>query len=147
MEVRLAVKSLKAMAALLIAVYSALLLYWMFIGFGRSAVHDAGYRYNVIPFHTISLYFNHADHFRLRFWVVNMIGNIAVFVPFGAAAVMVPGCSLTRFLPGFAAAIALAELLQLLLRRGSFDVDDIILNTAGAAIGYLLFRHIGRMKL
>ena len=32
------------------------------------------------------------------------------------------------------------ELAQLVLRVGSFDVDDIILNTLGAWIGYIAFR-------
>ncbi|AJY77425.1 hypothetical protein VN24_01760 [Paenibacillus beijingensis] len=128
------------------AVYSALLFYWMFVGFGRSVVHNGGYHYNVIPFHTIKLYFNHADHFRLHVWLVNIIGNIAVFVPFGAAAVMLPRVTLSRFLSVFVPAIAIVELMQLVLKRGSFDVDDIILNTFGALIGYILFRHIGKMK-
>ncbi|MBR6916324.1 MAG: VanZ family protein [Clostridia bacterium] len=35
----------------------------------------------------------------------------------------------------FAAAV-LAEAVQLIFILGSFDVDDIILNTSGAAIGY-----------
>ena len=34
------------------------------------------------------------------------------------------------------AAVVLAEAVQLIFILGSFDVDDIILNTAGAAIGY-----------
>ena len=32
------------------------------------------------------------------------------------------------------------ETIQLLTKVGSFDVDDIILNTIGVAIGYVLFK-------
>lgn len=31
------------------------------------------------------------------------------------------------------------EVIQLITKVGCFDVDDMILNTAGAALGYLLF--------
>ena len=30
------------------------------------------------------------------------------------------------------------EILQLILRVGSFDVDDLLLNTLGGALGYVL---------
>ena len=32
------------------------------------------------------------------------------------------------------------EVAQLFTLRGSFDVDDLILNLLGAAIGYLIYR-------
>jgi glycopeptide antibiotics resistance protein len=35
------------------------------------------------------------------------------------------------------------ELLQLFFRLGSFDVDDLLLNTAGGMIGYLPFKLLG----
>ena len=41
------------------------------------------------------------------------------------------------------------EVIQLVTKVGCFDVDDMILNTLGAAFGYVLFRicnHI-RMKV
>ncbi|QYR24052.1 VanZ family protein [Paenibacillus sp. sptzw28] len=30
--------------------------------------------------------------------------------------------------------------MQLILRRGSFDIDDVLLNTIGAVIGYTVYR-------
>jgi glycopeptide antibiotics resistance protein len=33
----------------------------------------------------------------------------------------------------------LVEIIQLFSKVGSFDVDDILLNTAGAVCGYVLF--------
>ena len=36
------------------------------------------------------------------------------------------------------------EAIQLIFRAGSCDVDDIILNTLGTALGYVLFRLIQR---
>ena len=34
----------------------------------------------------------------------------------------------------------LVELIQLVTKVGSFDVDDIILNTIGGAIGYIVYK-------
>lgn len=36
------------------------------------------------------------------------------------------------------------ETIQLISKVGSFDVDDLILNTLGAALGYLVYRLIRR---
>ncbi|WP_258881661.1 VanZ family protein [Paenibacillus sp. sptzw28] len=37
-------------------------------------------------------------------------------------------------------ALLILELMQLILRRGSFDIDDVLLNTIGAVIGYTVYR-------
>ncbi len=37
-------------------------------------------------------------------------------------------------------AIAVLELLQLMTMRGSFDIDDIILNTVGTCLGFWIMR-------
>jgi glycopeptide antibiotics resistance protein len=36
--------------------------------------------------------------------------------------------------------LVIIEVLQLLTRRGSFDIDDIILNTLGALIGLTIWK-------
>ena len=41
-------------------------------------------------------------------------------------------------LAGFGLSVTV-EVIQLITKVGCFDVDDMILNTAGAALGYLLF--------
>ncbi|MNE95919.1 VanZ like family protein [compost metagenome] len=38
------------------------------------------------------------------------------------------------------AIITVVELTQMLTKVGSFDIDDIILNTCGALIGFVLFK-------
>ncbi|MGW0119696.1 VanZ family protein [Streptomyces sp. NPDC003327] len=75
-------------------------------------------------------------------------GNIALGVPFG---ILLP--LLSRKARGFvkvalvtAATMLLVELVQGALVTGrAFDIDDVLLNTAGALIGYLLIgRRLGR---
>lgn len=68
------------------------------------------------------------------------LGNIGWFVPFG---ILVPllwkKCRFPSVLI-FAFAFSLAiETTQLLFRKGVFEIDDLILNTFGAAIGYGLY--------
>ena len=72
---------------------------------------------------------------------LNIGGNILAFVPFGY---FLPSLSTHKlkffqvFLLTFQLSIGI-ELIQLLSKVGSFDVDDMILNTLGGVVGYILF--------
>ncbi|TYP73755.1 VanZ family protein [Paenibacillus methanolicus] len=128
-------------AAMLITVsYTLLLLYWMFFGFGRTHLPYPGYQYNLIPFHTIKMYMLHADHFNAKNWAINVVGNIAVFMPFGLAVPYLRKMSGFRFILLFVVILLMLECLQLISQRGSFDVDDLMLNTVGALLGYWMYR-------
>lgn len=80
-----------------------------------------------------------------RFLAWDVIGNVVVFVPVGyAAAAAFPGWSRPR---RFLVATALGFLLSLFIETIQFgiatratDVDDIIFNTLGAALGAALRR-------
>ncbi|MFD1888095.1 VanZ family protein [Paenibacillus wenxiniae] len=127
----------KRHATFLMIGYTLLLLYWMFFGFGRHAPdQDTPYRYNVIPLRTITDFATMRIGTVIDQWI-NLPGNIAVFVPFGLLIPMMCNVRLLPFAGGFALFILLLELLQLVTRRGTFDVDDIILNTLGACLGYV----------
>ena len=87
-----------------------------------------------------------------RFWVyrkqlgfaavfTNLVGNVAGFLPFGFILPVITEkmrSGLLITLAGFGLSLTV-EVIQLITRVGCFDVDDMILNTAGAALGYLLF--------
>lgn len=125
---------MKRFAIFVTVAYSLLLLYWMFFAFGRGHSTLEGYHYNLVPFSTIGHYFAIADsHQRLS--AINLIGNIAVFVPFGMLLPLSARMSMWKWVALYTGAIAVLELLQLLSRRGTFDVDDIILNVAGYLVG------------
>ncbi|CAH0119431.1 hypothetical protein PAE9249_01934 [Paenibacillus sp. CECT 9249] len=126
--------------------YGACLLYWMFVGFGRTALSSGDLSYNLIPLRTISDYFLHYQSITFRTWAINIIGNIGVFVPIGAAMpVVFPKCrTYFPFLGRFAVAIVVLETLQTFLRAGSGDVDDLILNAIGASAGYILYKLYAR---
>lgn len=117
--------------------YAMLLSYWMIFGFGRIA--RAEYMYNLKPFHTIHQYLQ-INNFNSNIWMVNLAGNIGVFVPFGVLIPLVFGGRYFRLLGTFLSGLFILEILQLLTKRGSFDIDDFILNTIGVTIGYGIYR-------
>lgn len=129
---------------LILAVYTGCLLYGMFLGFGRSARVWSPLAYNVVPFRTIGMYMRHFDSFPLRTWVINVFGNIGVFMPYGLLLPMLfrRAREYRGFLLLFAGPLAGLEMLQMVLRVGSLDVDDIILNVLGASGAYLVWKVI-----
>ena len=50
--------------------------------FGRTDT-DRGYQYNLVPFKEITRYFRHYDVLGPTLFMINMIGNVAAFMPFG----------------------------------------------------------------
>ena len=96
-------------------------------------------RANLVPFTTILLFIK--SRLAMRDIVGNLLGNILGFIPFG---ILVP--ILFRQLAGLKAVLVGAltisfvfEIIQLLAVLGSFDVDDLLLNTIGAGIGYYIY--------
>ncbi|WP_040952030.1 VanZ family protein [Gorillibacterium massiliense] len=92
---------------------------------------------NLIPFKEISrdLQLNTGSGF------LNLWGNIAVFIPLGLFLPIMGAAKKTWWsvlVKSFALSLLL-ESLQLVLFIGTFDVDDMILNTTGGLLGYVLF--------
>ncbi|GJM78961.1 hypothetical protein HMSSN139_14570 [Paenibacillus sp. HMSSN-139] len=133
----------KRWALLALAGYTLLVAYWMLFGFGR-VPHDT-YMYNVKPFFTIRQFLRSGDLLSGR-WLVNMIGNIGVFVPFGLLMPIVLGGKLWRMLSLFLLGVVFLEGLQLVFKRGSFDVDDLILNAAGFLLGVGIYKIYNRLR-
>ena len=71
--------------------------------------------------------------------VYNIGGNIAMFVPLGFfLRLLFPKCrSLLRCMATAAVIMTAVELCQLFTLRGFCEVDDVMLNVLGAAIGWL----------
>ncbi|WP_236329289.1 VanZ family protein [Paenibacillus auburnensis] len=127
---------------MLLFVYSAAVIYWMFLGFGRTVRTEGPLKYNLELLRTVKLYFNLDNGVSVTGRLINLVGNVAVFIPFG---VLFP-LLLRKFRSLFiltlweVPSILLLEIFQMLLRVGSFDVDDLLLNLIGVWLGYLLLR-------
>lgn len=72
-----------------------------------------------------------------------IVANVAVFVPLGFLLGLLTGWKGVLAGSGFS---LLIELLQLLLRRGVFEFDDLFHNTLGALIGVALAVLLLRLK-
>lgn len=130
------------LAGLLLIAYSGMLLYWMFIGFGRTVQLEGPFRYNLEPLRTVRLYFDMTNGLSYASRLVNLLGNVAVFAPFGILLPLaVTGYrSFIRLTLLSALGILVLELLQMLLHVGSLDIDDLLLNLLGVWTGYALLR-------
>ena len=96
-----------------------------------------GTNYNLIPFNSIGEQLAHISEGWARF---NLLGNIIPFVPFGfLLPITYPKAnSFLKVLMVSLLFLFLMETFQFITRLGSFDIDDIILNTIGIIIGYFI---------
>jgi len=70
----------------------------------------------------------------------NLLGNIVVLIPLGfLLAALYQKIKWGRVLLIGLLTGMILELLQVIYKSGILDIDDIILNTLGVVIGYLLF--------
>ncbi|MBR3811975.1 MAG: VanZ family protein [Agathobacter sp.] len=107
------------------------------------------YRYNLTLFQEIGRYYRvglRTGSWNLFLW--NVVGNICVFMPLG---IFVPKlfkrCRNVLFVTILSLELSiLAEVIQLLTRVGSFDVDDLLLNTLGGILGYLIYKIVSKAK-
>ena len=101
---------------------------------------------NLIPFQTIGGYIKSIldGSMNLNIPLENLFGNLFMFLPFG---IYLPFFqkkidSLKKFILGMTSIFLIIEIAQFLTKRGSFDIDDLILNLAGAVIGYLIWEKL-----
>lgn len=96
--------------------------------------------WNLVPFSTILMYLRGSGGFFVAFY--NIAANIGLFIPFGAYALFKKEQKTfsTVWLIIFPLLfISLIEVTQFITRRGSMDIDDLILNFIGVLIGYGLY--------
>ncbi len=132
----------------LFLIYLAGLCYFLFFAenYGRIFGQE-NYRYNLVPFREIERFWTYRDELGIHSFY-NLAGNILGFVPAGF---FIP--ILWKNKRGFLFTVCitfqmsfLVEILQLIFRVGSFDVDDLILNTLGGMLGFCLLTLIGNWR-
>ncbi len=127
----------------LLVLYLVLLTYFLFFAeaMGRNPEVHVDYSYNLVPFKEIRRFIVYRDILGHRAVMLNIVGNVVAFMPFGFILPEVWD-QLNRWytitLLGFVFSLCI-EVAQLLAHVGSFDVDDLMLNTVGALIGYFAF--------
>lgn len=85
---------------------------------------------------------NSTDPAALKHAVVNLVGNVVMFVPLGFLTPCIWG-KVQKFWRHFLYMVLIIlciEVLQLFTLLGSCDVDDLILNLVGTTMGYILWK-------
>lgn len=129
------------MGKVLFLLYLIFLVYFLFLAewYGRTEISEE-YRYNLELFKEIRRFITYREQLGTFAVLANLAGNIVIFVPYGFFISMASrsrGFFKTLF---FSMGLSLCvEVTQLFTRVGSFDVDDILLNTIGGVTGYIVF--------
>lgn len=134
---------IKKVGTIVFLLYIAALIYFLFFSesYGRTEFAEREYQYNIVPFREIKRFWIYRKQLGAFAVVTNLLGNVVGFVPFGFILPLISRRVRGFFLitlSGFTLSL-LVEVIQLVTKVGCFDVDDMILNTLGAAIGYILF--------
>jgi glycopeptide antibiotics resistance protein len=94
---------------------------------------------NIIPFRTITSYLKLITKININIVITNLLGNLLMFMPMGMALPVLFDKKFNKLWKVVAFVIALVliiETIQFITFTGSADIDDLILNTIGAIIGY-----------
>lgn len=106
-------------------------------------------RYNLVPFTEIRRFIVYRNQLGIRAFMLNVVGNVVAFIPCGFLLPAISRrcrrmhkCVLIGFLISF-----VIECTQLAFRVGSFDIDDMMLNTLGVFIGFLSNRTVQHIRI
>ena len=147
-------RKIRFLSVLLFILYVLLLVYFLFFSeeYGRVTAEERVYRYNLVPFVEIRRFWIYREQLGTFAVFSNIFGNVIGFLPFGFILPVIFRRMNSGFLicvSGFILSLTV-EVIQLVTKVGCFDVDDMILNTLGATLGYVLFficNHIRRKVL
>ena len=132
-------------------IYLLFLVYFLFFSdfFGRGSHLRQDYAYNLVPLKEIRRFIVYRKVVGLESFLLNIVGNIAGFMPFGFFLPVISRRSRRFFntvLLSFLFSLTI-ETIQLVFKVGSFDVDDMILNTAGGILGYTMYKIVQHIRV
>ena len=135
-------KSLRILSKILFGLYIALLVYFLFFAemMGRTNINRT-FHYNLILFKEIKRFIIYREQLGVAAVFSNLAGNILIFAPFGFL-LPVMDSKLRHFFQVTFLSMELSlivECVQLITKTGSFDVDDLLLNTIGGMLGYAVY--------
>ena len=142
------VKKFRILGKVLFVFYIFFLLYFLIFSdwYGRTDI-SREYRYNLVLFKEIKRFIEYREELGAFAVFTNLFGNILIFMPYGFFISMASrsrGFFMTLFY-SFGLSLCV-ETFQILTKVGSFDVDDLLLNTLGGVLGYILFSICNRIR-
>ena len=127
--------------------YCAVMLLLLFHreGYDPSTPYSEQLRYSLIPFHTTGRFLKSLISANIAYRnraVINLGGNVIMFIPLGffLPKLWQKQRKFRHTLLTTAGIIILVELTQMFTLLGTCDIDDLILNVTGAAIGYYSYK-------
>lgn len=133
---------LKKIYRTLIIPYTVMLLYFMFLGFGRTQMNI-----NIVRLKPLASTIDFVS--KSLFWkdiIINLVGNIVMFIPFGFLGWVFPKLNHYKALIiNFVFVLIIVESMQYFTRLGVFDIDDILLNSIGVSIGFYIKQKLEKL--
>ena len=147
-------KRIRILGKILFILYVIFIVYFLLFSdwYGRTG-EMREYHYNLVLFKEIKRFWQYREQVGFFAMFTNLFGNVIIFIPFGFFLPM--GSRQRSFIATAYYSFVLSlcvEVFQLITKVGSFDVDDLLLNTIGGICGYILFaicaairrRHAGK---
>lgn len=134
-------KKFRIIGKILFVLYIIFIIYFLIFSdwYGRTGTMEE-YHYNLVLFREIKRFWNYREEVGLFVMFTNLFGNVIIFIPFGF---FMPMASKYRSIFSavfYSFGLSLCvETFQLITKVGSFDVDDLLLNTVGGLVGYIIF--------
>jgi len=143
-------RKIRIVSWVLFIIYMLLLAYMLLWAESYGRTDDfVGYRYNLVPLREIRRFYENREV--LGRWAVflNIYGNIIGFIPFGAILPVISRWARSFIRTTIAGCLVscVIELCQLFFKRGSCDIDDVLLNTLGVIAGYMIFAAANHYRL
>lgn len=128
----------KKIQKIALVLYSMILIYFLFFAFDRGSIKEgvSNYRYS-FEVNSIPLWLPRNGISKL--WIFSL-GNLVAFVPLGMLISLVFDSKLIKTMTIFIISITISEFVQMITFRGSFDVEDILINSMGVLIGYISYK-------
>lgn len=130
-------KQKRKIIVVLTILYTLFILYFLFFAFGRAGKADqtSEYTFMFLPDSFFRLP-DLSDLLHPTQMDFVGFGNVAAFIPFGVLIPLLYRIRFVRFMSLFLLSILVLEAIQAFTLLGSFDINDVIQNSSGAAIGF-----------
>jgi len=129
-----------------INIYTVWILYLMFFAYYRGDMEPGHYFIRAKPFESIHFLLYDSGYVSFETYK-NIFGNIILFMPYGFLGILYPKLkSYINLFIVFVIAINILEFSQYFFDRGFAELDDVIMNTLGMSIGYVIYRKFFQVK-
>lgn len=142
-------KILRTCSKVMFGVYIIGLIYFLFFAESTGRTFEGRtYHYNLVLFKEIGRFLKYRESLGVMAVMLNLVGNVVAFIPFGFFLPVIKcKCRSFFYMVFFSFEFSLLiETIQLISKVGSFDVDDLLLNTIGGVIGYLIFSALNHIR-